>query len=176
MADSYLGQVVMTGFNFPMRYFALCDGQILNLQQNTALFSLLGTTYGGNGMTNFALPDLRGRTPVGYGSSSDAAWNPTPYTLGTVAGAETVTLASSEMPAHNHAVSVTTTALGAGRSPVGGFPARSSNGAPAYAPPGAAVNLAGVGMAGGSTPHPNMQPFNVISFSIALAGIFPSRN
>lgn len=175
MAEYYLGQVMMTGFNFPPKGFALCDGQILPIGQNAALYSLLGTAYGGNGSSTFALPNLKSRTPVGAGSSSDGAWQPSPYLRGTAVGAERVPLGFSQMPSHNHVVQATTQP-GAGRSPVGGLPARSSNGAPAYGAPGALVALANTGQTGGGVAHDNMQPFSVISFSIALTGVYPSRN
>lgn len=175
MAEYFLGQIMMTGFGFAPRNFAYCNGQLMSVQQNQALFALLGVAYGGNGSQTFGLPNLQGRAPVGAGSSADPAWSPSPYPRGLIAGAESVTIGVNEMPAHNH-MAQATTQVGAGRSPVGGMAARSSNGAPAYAAPGAAVPLANIGQTGGGIPHNNMQPFSVISFSIALNGVFPSRN
>src|SRR5579859_6633653 len=102
MSDYFLGQIMLTGFGFAPRGFALCNGQLMSISQNTALFSLLGTFYGGNGTTTFGLPDLRGRTPVGYGTSVDGGWQPSPYNIGQPFGTEAVTLLQSQMPAHNH--------------------------------------------------------------------------
>ncbi|MND69551.1 Phage Tail Collar Domain protein [compost metagenome] len=175
MADSYMGQVMMTGFGFAPRGFAFCNGALLPIQQNQALFALLGVNYGGNGAQNFALPNLQGRTPVGAGSSADSAWQPSAYRLGTPLGVENVSLSSDQLPPHNH-LALATTQPGAGRSPAGGLAARSSHGVPAYAAPGPLVGLANTGQTGGGAPHNNMQPFSVISFSIALSGAFPSRN
>jgi microcystin-dependent protein len=175
MADFFMGQVMMTGFGFAPRGFAFCNGALLSIQQNQALFALLGVAYGGNGTQNFALPNLQGRTPVGAGPSTDGVWQPSAYQLGTPLGVENVSLSSDQMPAHNH-MAQATTQPGAGRSPVGGLASRSSRGMSAYAAPGPLVGLANTGQTGSGLPHNNMQPFGVISFSIALSGVFPSRN
>ncbi|QWT18979.1 tail fiber protein [Bacillus sp. NP157] len=176
MTDVYLGQIMMAGFGFAQRYFAQCNGQILPISQNTALFSLLGVQYGGNGSVTFGLPDLRGRVPVGAGASQDQAWQPAAYAQGALAGTETVTLTTSEMPAHGHQVSATT-AAGAGRSPSNQIYASTTGQEALYASPGAQVvlNPACVSPAGGSQPHENMQPYLAINFVIALNGIYPSR-
>jgi microcystin-dependent protein len=174
MAEPFVGQIIMAGFNFAPRGYATCDGQILSIAQNTALFSLLGTTYGGNGQTTFGLPDLRGRVPVHQGQGPGL----TNRTMGEVSGSETVTLISSEMPMHNHLFNVTNVA-GALPNSNGNFLATSGDAnVPIYRPTadGSTLNPQSVGLAGGNQPHNNMQPYLVISFSIAMEGIFPSRN
>jgi microcystin-dependent protein len=177
MSDVYLGQIMLAGFNFAPRGFALCNGQLLPLSQNTALFSLLGTNYGGNGTTSFALPDLQGRTPVGAGSSVDPNWQPSPYPVGTPAGVENVTLLLANLPQHSHLLNATTTATVA-KNPTNaiyGMPAEES----LYGP--ASSNLVplaptDVTPTGGNQAHNNMQPFLTVNFTIALTGNYPSRN
>ncbi len=184
MSAFFVGQIMLTGFPFAQKYFAQCNGQLLGISQNQALFSLLGTQYGGDGNTTFALPDLRGRAPVGAGQSLDGGWNPAPYPMGTVAGSESVTIDASAMPLHTHGVNATSAAgtanlpttpsLYATSNPSGG-------GSEAiYAPltSGTQVPLlpATVTSVGGNQPHSNMQPFRVINYNIAMSGIFPSRN
>lgn len=168
MSDYFIGQIMLSGFNFAPRNFAMCNGQLLPINQYQAVFSLLGTFYGGNGTTNFQLPDLRGRTPVGYGNT---------YAIGNVFGVENVTLNGSQMPAHTHAINATTTA-GAIRDPANSIYGAPSNGQAYASASTGATQLYGQQMqnAGGSQPHPNMQPFNVLNFSICLYGIFPSRS
>ncbi|HJR75228.1 MAG TPA: tail fiber protein [Luteimonas sp.] len=176
MSEVYLGQILLTGFNFAPKGFALCNGQILSIAQNQALFSLLGTTYGGNGTTNFALPDLRGRTPVAFGNSVDPSWNPSPYALGEIGGVENVTLLSQQLPQHNH-VANGTNDTGAQRNPRGNL--YGTNSAAIYAAtggPSVVLDPSTIGATGNTQPHPNMQPYRVISACIALVGIFPSRN
>lgn len=178
MAEFFMGQVMMTGFNFAQKYFAFCNGQLLAINQNTALFSLLGTYYGGNGVNNFALPNLQGRSPVGFGSSADPSWQPSPYPLGTVTGTPTVTLLTSNLPAHNHTMAATTSP-GAGRGlPSGLFATASASTENIYGPATNLVPLAptSIGLTGGTQPHPNLQPYQAITFVIALQGIYPSRN
>ena len=168
MSEPFIGEVQIFGFNFAPRGWAFCSGAQLSIAQNTALFSLLGTTYGGNGQTTFALPDLRGRTPVGgYGF---------PVTLGEQAGVENVTLTTAQVPAHAHSVNASA-AAGTTRNPgnalYGVTPAAlhgPSSGSPVQLDPRT------VAAAGGSQPHNNMQPYVAINFCIALQGIFPSRN
>ncbi len=164
MATPFLAEIRMFSFAFPPRGWALCNGQLLPINQNQALFSLLGTTYGGNGQTNFALPDLRGRTPISFDGT---------HLLGEKAGEESHTLTLSEMPSHNHIVQASTGLTNA-PSPASNFSAQNAG---AYAltgnttmAPGAVTNV------GGSQPHENMGPYLVISFCISLQGIFPSRN
>lgn len=175
MATPFIGQIVLFPYNFAPRSFAFCQGQLLAIAQNTALFSLLGTTYGGNGTTTFALPDLRGRAPISAGQGPGL---PT-YTLGEQAGLPTHTLITSEMPAHQHTLSCNADDATQG-SPVNRYPAT-----PNVAAGGSAVNayaaspnsnLAPTGAVGGSQPHNNMPPYLVLNYCIALQGIFPSRN
>ncbi len=163
MAEAFLGEIQMFGFNFNPRGWARCDGDLLPINQNQALFALLGTTYGGNGIQTFALPDLRSRVPMHTGSQ-----NP----LGTRAGEENHTLLTGEMPSHNHTHSASS-APGATVFPTGNSFALS--GANIYAPQnnGAAMSI---GSSGGSQAHNNMQPYTTVNFCIALQGIFPSRN
>jgi len=167
MSDYFIGQIMLSGFNFAPRGFAMCNGQLMPINQYQVVFALLGTMYGGNGVTTFQLPDLRGRTPVGAGNN---------YGVGSSFGAESVAISAAQLPAHTHAINATTTA-GALRDP-----ANSIYGAPpsgqAYASASSgATQLAQQQMqnAGGSQPHSNLQPYNVLNFSICLAGIFPSR-
>lgn len=174
MAEPFLGQVIIAGFNFAPRGYATCDGQLLSISQNTALFSLLGTTFGGNGQTTFALPDLRGRAPLHMGQGPGLSSR----ILGEVSGEEAHQLINTEMPLHNHLLS-TSNVAGALGTPSGNFlAASSSNQTALYRPTadGTALNPQTIGLAGGSQPHNNMQPYLVMNFSIALEGIFPSRN
>lgn len=175
MSDYFIGQIMMTGFSFAPKNFALCNGQLLPINQYQAMFSLLGTQYGGNGTTNFALPDLRSRTPVGYASSVDPSWQPPGVQIGQAAGVENVTLLSPNLPAHTHAINATTTA-GTTRNPRSSLYAAPT--VSIYAAPGAPVGLNPQTLtpAGGNQPHPNVQPYTTINFCICLSGIFPSRN
>ncbi|MCC4618039.1 tail fiber protein [Xanthomonas campestris pv. asclepiadis] len=163
------------------KYFAQCNGQLLPVNQNQALFSLLGTRFGGNGNTNFALPDMRGRTPVGFSPSADANWQPSPLPIGQSSGAENVSLLPGNLPTHNHLLECSSTA-GNNRGPSGrSFGINASTTGPAtalYASPGTLVAMtpATVAQAGGSQPHPNLQPYTTLNFCIALSGIFPSRS
>lgn len=171
MSEPFLGEIRIVGFNFAPRGWALCNGQLLAISQNSALFSLLGVTYGGNGQTTFALPDLRGRAPLHYGQGPGLS----DRTPGERSGTETVSLISSQMPLHNHPVTASTESATA-KSPAGAVPAFTS--APAYVPAPIDTTMAPqmVGPAGGGQPHENMQPYLVVNFVIALVGIFPSRN
>lgn len=175
MSDYFIGQIMMTGFSFAPKNFALCNGQLLPINQYQAMFSLLGTQFGGNGTTNFALPDLRSRTPVGYASSVDPGWQPPSVQIGQVAGVENVTLLSSDLPAHTHAINATTTA-GTTRNPRSSLYAAPSTSI--YAAPGVPVGLNPQTLTpeGGNQPHPNVQPYSTINFCICLNGLFPSRN
>jgi microcystin-dependent protein len=174
MAEPFIGQIIMAGFNFAPRGYALCNGQLLSIAQNTALFSLLGTTFGGDGRVTFGLPDLRGRAPIHQGQGPGL----TNRTMGEVAGEETHTLISTEMPMHNHLLNCTDT-LANQSGPGAHIHAQESQGATqtySSANPDKSMNPASIGMAGGNHPHNNMQPYLVINFCIALEGIFPSRN
>lgn len=169
MSEPFLGEIRIFPYNFAPRGWAFCQGQILSIAQNTALFSLLGTTYGGNGQTTFALPDLRGRMPLGSGQGPGLS----PYDLGQVSGTETVTLTTGQMPSHNHLASSTQAGAGSTR-PSGNVP--SGGGAYAGASDGTRMNPAFIQNTGGSQPHENRQPCLVLNYCIALQGIFPSRN
>lgn len=174
MSEPYLGEIRMAGFNFAPRGWALCNGQLMSIAQNTALFSLLGTTYGGDGQTTFALPDFRGRAPNHWGSGPGL----TPRVIGEASGSETVTLISTEMPQHTHLIAGLS-APGTQVAPNGGLlAAQARGGAMIYATGAPDSTLApnSVGIAGGSQPHNNMQPYLTVTFIIALNGIFPSRN
>lgn len=178
MTAPFIGQITPYAFAFPPRGWALCNGQLLAINQNTALFSLLGTQYGGNGVTTFGLPDLRGRAGVNQGAGPGLS----SYTIGQLSGVETVTLLSTQMPAHTHTWSAST-AFGDQPAPTGGFLSGGQipNGTPipSYAAPGGAtvpLSSAMLASIGGNSAHPNMQPYLVVSFCIAVQGIFPSRN
>ncbi len=181
MSEFYLGQVMLVGFGFAPRGWAQCSGQLMSIQQNTALFSLLGTWYGGNGVQTFALPDLRGRTPVGAGSSVDPGWQPN-MQQGQVGGVENVTLTNANVPSHAHQVTAST-AAGNNRLPSARIFAQSTNTAgsavPLYAPAGGAtvqMNPSSVALSGQNQPHNNMQPYMALNFCIALSGVYPSRS
>jgi len=168
MSEPFLGEIRIFGFDFPPRGWAFCDGQILPINQNQSLYSLLGTTYGGDGRTSFALPDLRGRVPIHFGNG---------HALGQRAGEEQHFLSEVELPAHMHPTQCAN-ASGTSKSPVGNFPAVESNGVIAvYATTSnSTLNSAAVTNQGGNQGHENMQPFLAIRFAIALQGLFPSRN
>jgi microcystin-dependent protein len=167
VAEPFLGQILLFAGNFAPSGWALCNGQLLSIQQNTALFSILGTTYGGNGQTNFALPDLRGRAPIHMGQGPGLS----NYPEGEVGGVESVTLIASQMPAHTHAQPATAADEGTNR-PNAAVPARGG----VYAATSDGSALAPTSAAGGSQPHENRPPFLVMNYCIALQGIFPSRN
>jgi microcystin-dependent protein len=166
MAEPYIGEVRIVGFNFAPRNYATCDGQTLSIQQNTALFSILGTTYGGNGQTTFALPDLRGRTPYHVGNG---------FALGQGSGEENHTLNITELPQHNH-VPVGSKADPSASAGTGNLWARNNASPYATTPDGTTMNPASVLLNGGNQPHTNLAPFLVVNFVIALFGVFPSRN
>jgi len=168
--EPYVGQISMAGFNFAPRGWALCNGQLLSIAQNTALFSLLGTQFGGNGQTTFGLPDLRGRVPVHQGQGPGL----TNRVMGETAGEETVTLLQTEMPQHTHLVSASSTDSTL-KNPTGNFLGGTAS--PIYSTTANNVMSPQVNqLTGGNQPHDNMQPYQVISFIIAMEGIFPSRN
>jgi microcystin-dependent protein len=165
MAEPFLAEIRMMSFNYAPKGWALCNGQTLPINQNQALFALLGTTYGGNGQTNFALPDARGRVPIHFGAG---------FGLGQKGGAPSHSLSITELPAHNHSVVVTTNE---GQS---GMPTGNTFGiAEIYNNANSSLsslNPATVTSVGGGQPHTNLQPSLTISFCIALQGIFPSQN
>ncbi len=176
MSNPFLGEIRAWGNSFAPRGWAFCQGQLLSIVQNTALFSLIGTYYGGNGTTNFGLPDLRGRAPLGYGTTPSG----NVYDLGEQAGEETITLTSNTMPMHTHTISGTS-AVGPRSKASDGCAYGTSSGGNAYyaaaSSPTTFVNPGTVSpFAGGGQAHTNLQPYLVISWCIALSGIFPARN
>jgi microcystin-dependent protein len=166
MAEPFLSEVRMMSFVFAPKGWALCNGQLLPINQNQALFSLLGTTFGGNGQTTFALPDLRGRVPIHVGSG---------HTLGERGGEQGHTLTTAELPTHAHPVNASSASSGGNDNPSGRFLGSASD---VYHTPASptAINPQTITNAGGSQAHLNMQPFLTVSFCIALQGIFPSPN
>ncbi|WP_380787838.1 phage tail protein [Sphingomonas sp. R86521] len=179
MSDFYMGQVMMTGFAFAQRGFAQCNGAIVAVSQNSALFSLLGTVYGGDGVVTFALPDLRGRTPIGGGFVSEGGdWQPPAAPLGVIGGTEAVTLMPPHNGAHTHGFAGTEAASGSTFLESNELLGQVTNGATLYGAPTHLVPLGGgpSTSAGNGAQHPNMQPFSVISFNIAMSGIYPTRS
>ena len=169
MSTPYLAEIRMTSFQFAPRGWALCNGQLLPINQNQALFALIGTFYGGDGIHDFALPNLQGRAPMHVSGT---------HALGAPGGEEEHTLTAAEMPGHVHALRASSKAA-ASSSPNGGVLAALGRGAtPAYAGATSLVplNPAAIGASGGSQPHENRPPFLTVNFVIALQGIFPSRN
>ena len=169
MATPFLGQLMAVAFNFPPRGWAFCNGQILAINQNQALFALVGTYYGGNGTTNFALPNLQSRTPVGMGQGPGLS----PYNIGQLGGEESHTITQSEMPQHIHFVSASS-AAGSVAVPAGNLLGNSAM----YinTPLDSSLAPGFIANSGGSQPHTNLEPYLVINWCIALQGIFPSRN
>jgi len=175
--EPFLGQICLFGFNFAPRGWAFCNGQLLSIAENSALFSLLGTTYGGNGQTNFGLPDLRGRVPMHVSNA---------HPLGETSGAESATLNVNQLPPHSHPVTATASLASAGDAgpsdhPSGKVPARSPPDEDCAAARHAKVPLAppnvsgSAGVVGSGLPVPTLPPFQVMNFCIALEGIYPSR-
>jgi microcystin-dependent protein len=168
MAEPFLSEIRIMSFVFAPKGWALCNGQLLPINQNQALFSLLGTTFGGDGRVNFALPDLRGRTSIHVGSG---------HTLGERGGEQAHTLSIAELPEHAHVLNATTTqATAATNGPAPTMMLAQSNFSMLYGPPSNLVAMApnAVANVGGSQAHLNMQPFLILNFCIALQGIFPS--
>lgn len=171
MGSPFIGEIRMAGFNFAPNGWAFCDGSLLPIAQNDALFALIGTTYGGDGQETFALPDLRGRIPIHAGTLSGSGSN---YPIGSAAGVESVTLTTGQMPAHTHLPQAGS--YGNSDTPAGNFFAASATVDPfVTVPPNSAMNPATVQPAGGSQPHDNQPPYLAINFIISLFGIFPSQ-
>jgi microcystin-dependent protein len=173
MSNPFLAEIRIFTGNFAPKGWALCNGQLMSISQNTALFSLLGTTYGGDGRTNFALPNLQGSTPMHPGQGPGLSL----HDLGETGGSQTVQLIQSEMPAHTHTANCNS-GLGDQYGPTGFFWASDAGGNNEYAPSGDGNSMAAgaVAPAGGSQPHNNLQPFLVLTFIIALQGVFPARS
>ena len=182
MGEAYLAEIFMGGWNFAPNGFAFCNGQLMSISQNTALFSLLGTNFGGDGQQTFGLPDLRGRVPMHWGQGPGLS----NYNIGQNGGTENVTLLSAQMPGHSHTVNANNGGPNTG-NPDGAFFAASpltGSGPNAAqlktyittAPNGATFNPATIAPTGGNQPHANIQPYECITFVIALQGIFPARN
>lgn len=170
-SNSYVGQIMIVAFNFAPVGWATCDGQIMSISENVALFTLLGTTYGGDGQTTFALPDLRGRMPIGFGQGPGLE----PYYLGQTGGVESVTLLLSQIPAHTH------TAMGAASTANTGSPNNAYWATPrallySAAAPDTPMNAGALATTGGGQPHENRKPFLVMNYLIALQGVYPARN
>jgi microcystin-dependent protein len=167
MSEPFLGELKIVSFNFPPKGWAFCNGQFMSISQNQALFALLGTMYGGNGQTTFALPDLRGRAPIHVGGVAS--------NQGQQGGSESATITLNEMPAHIHAMQASNNDAD---SPVPNSAALGNIPVQAYRDPASLVAMSpgSVNPTGGSQPHTNMQPYLVLNFIIALGGIFPSRN
>jgi microcystin-dependent protein len=166
MSEPFLSEIKIVSFNFPPKGWALCNGQFLPINQNQALFALLGTTYGGNGQTTFALPNLRGRVPIHMGNG---------HTLGEAAGSTSVTVNIQQLPTHLHGLQGSSNSTGTAADATGKFFGPANTG---YVTPQAFVALSpeSVTSVGGSQPHNNMMPYLVLNFIIALQGIFPSQN
>jgi microcystin-dependent protein len=177
MSDQYLGEVRMFAGNFAPVGWAMCQGQLLSISQNAALFSLLGTNFGGNGTSTFGLPNFQGSAPMHQGAGPGL----TPRVVGEVGGEQTVTLLQTEMPAHNHPVNADT-ASGTQASPIGGVWAEAKKGKNAanhYVPSSASnvpMSPNALTAAGGNEPHNNLQPYLTVTFIIAMVGIYPTRS
>lgn len=174
--DPFLGEIKAVGFNYAPQGWALCNGALLNVNSNAALFSLLGATYGGNGTTTFALPNLNGRVAIGMGQSTGTST----YNPGQTGGSENVTLSLPQIPQHVHALQTSDQAANAPASSGNYLPSNGGKGGGAniYANSVSALqqmNQSSIGPAGGSQGHPNLQPYLVITYIIALQGIYPSR-
>ena len=166
MSEPFLSEIKLVSFNFPPKGWALCNGQFLPINQNQALFALLGTTYGGNGQTTFALPNLRGRVPIHMGNG---------HTLGEAAGSTAVTVNIQQLPTHMHGLQGSSNSTGTAADPTNKFLGPVNTG---YVTPQGLATLSpqSVNSVGGSQPHNNMMPYLTLNFIIALQGIFPSRN
>ena len=179
--DPFLGQISLLACNFAPQGWALCQGQVLSISQNTALFALLGINFGGDGRTNFQLPDLRGRPPIGFGQGPGLS----AYSIGQTGGGETISISSANYPAHSHTLFAAASAA-TGNAPNGLFEAQGQTGGrggtvnlAAYSGSGTATTLAAAALTaapGGGQPHNNRQPYLALNFCIALQGIFPARS
>jgi len=177
MSEPFLGQILLVGFNFAPVGWHLCDGSLMSISQNTALFSLLGTYYGGDGVTTFALPDLRSRVPLGMGQGQGLS----PYTIGEMTGSESVTLLANQMPQHSHLINADAAPAPGAPSPANNYLATASAGGKpadiysAKLTSPTTLNPNAVTLAGGSMPHTNIQPVLAMNYIIATQGVYPSR-
>jgi microcystin-dependent protein len=172
VSEPFLGEIRMFGFTFAPQGWALCDGQLLPISQNAALFDLLGTTYGGDGTTTFALPNLQSRVPIHLGQGAGLSH----YWAGKAGGTETVTLATAHMPRHTHSVKASSSAA-TSETPEGSALAQSGSDIYTAQPDTSTVmNANMLGATGGSAPHDNIQPYLAVNFCIALIGIFPAQS
>jgi microcystin-dependent protein len=167
MSEPFLGEIKLMSFNFPPRGWALCNGQLLPINQNQPLFALLGTTYGGDGRNTFGLPNLQGRVPLHFGNG---------FVQGQMAGEAAVTLVYSQMAIHTHIASASTVQPPTQPAATGNLWCGNSSASYSNQAPNTTMAPAAVSPAGGSQPHQNLSPYLVVSFCIALQGIFPSRN
>lgn len=171
MADPFVAEIRLMPYNFAPKNWAFCNGQLLPISQNTALFSLLGTTYGGDGRTTFALPDLQSRVAMHYGQAPGLS----DYSIGQIGGEETHVLLATEMPLHTHALNAQDDD-GAVADPANNFLADSAGMAYSDAPPNTSLSPASTGVVGGGVPHNNLMPYLTLNYCIALQGVFPARN
>ncbi len=173
MSTAHIGDIKIFAGNFAPKFWALCQGQLVSIASNSALFSILGTTYGGNGTTNFALPDLRGRVPIGWGNGPGL----TGVSLGDMSGTENTTLSVANLPSHTHTLNAKA-GVGSQAAPGGNILAASDQRNSQYTNAAADTNLSGgaIGSTGSGTGHSNMQPSLGMNFIICLQGVFPSRN
>jgi microcystin-dependent protein len=172
MSQPYIGEIRMFGGTYAPYGWAFCDGSLISISDNDALFNLIGTTYGGNGQTNFGLPNLSCRMPIHAGTAGPGTQT---YVLGQIGGSEQVSLTSSQMPSHTHTLFASTDNANAS-VPTNNVLAASTVSNYIKANAGAAMNTAAVAQAGGSTPHDNMMPFLCVSFIIALFGVYPPQS
>jgi microcystin-dependent protein len=169
--DPFVAEIRIFGFNFPPSGWATCDGQLLPISQNTALFSLIGTFYGGDGKTTFALPNLQGSAPMNQGQSGGTSER----TIGEASGSEAITLLQSEMPVHTHALNAVESTATERQPPNQMFAVGEAMSFYRSAQPNTTMNPSMLATGGGSLPHNNMQPFLALNFCIALQGVFPQR-
>lgn len=174
MSNPFIAEIRMFGFNFNPRGWALCNGQLIPIAQNTALFSLLGTNFGGNGQTTFGVPNLQGSTPIGAGQGLGLS----NYVLGEAGGAASHALIAAELPSHTHALAVVAAADGAAdrANARGNVLAKPSDSSYIAATPDTTMASASISVTGTSSPHNNMQPYVGVNFCIAMQGVFPARN
>ena len=171
MSQPYVGEIRLFAGNFAPNGWAFCDGQLLSIADNVVLFELIGTTYGGDGQSTYALPDLRGRVPVHQGSNGQSN-----YVIGELGGAETVTLTAGQMPAHRHAMLASTSPAGATHGPAEVLGSSATMKLYGTGTPNMPMDPNAITQVGGGQPHDNMPPFVALSYIVSLFGVFPSQN